>query len=88
MDSRLLDILCCPISKLPLRMLNKTQIDALNQAMANQSLKMVSGVPVQHALKSGLISSDSKTVYRIEDDIPVLLADEAITTSGIENFPG
>jgi uncharacterized protein YbaR (Trm112 family) len=34
-----------------------------------------------------LITRDGRTIYRIEDDIPVMLADEAIATAQIADFP-
>jgi uncharacterized protein YbaR (Trm112 family) len=39
------------------------------------------------ALAAGLITVDGKRVYRIEDDIPVMLADEAIMVSQLDGFP-
>jgi uncharacterized protein YbaR (Trm112 family) len=38
-------------------------------------------------LAAGLITSDGKLIYRIEDDIPVMLADEAIGTTQLAAFP-
>jgi uncharacterized protein YbaR (Trm112 family) len=38
-------------------------------------------------LAEGLITRDHKTVYRVDDGIPVLLADEAIATAAIADFP-
>jgi uncharacterized protein YbaR (Trm112 family) len=34
-----------------------------------------------------LITADGKRVYRIDDDIPVMLADEAIAVGQLEGFP-
>ena len=34
MDKRLLDILCCPVSKTPVRPLTQAELDALNNAIA------------------------------------------------------
>ena len=34
MDKRLLDILCCPVSKTPLRSVTRPQLEALNEAIA------------------------------------------------------
>ena len=39
------------------------------------------------ALREALLTRDRKTVYRVDDGIPVLLAEEAIATAQIEGFP-
>jgi uncharacterized protein YbaR (Trm112 family) len=87
MDRKLLDILCCPASKQPLALLNKAELRALNEAITVGGLKRVDGSPQSAPIKEGLITRDHKTVYRIEDGIPVLLSDEGIATASIAEFP-
>ncbi len=36
---------------------------------------------------AGLITRDGRTIYRVEDDIPVMLPDEAIAAAQIDDFP-
>lgn len=86
MDKRLLDILCDPVSKTPLRMLNASELDALNRAVQTGSLETVRGEKVAAPLAAGLITVDGKVVYRIEDDIPVMLPDEGIGTLQLADF--
>ena len=38
-------------------------------------------------LREALVTRDHKLVYRIDDGIPVLLADEAIATGQVAGFP-
>jgi len=87
MDKRLLDILCCPVSKTPVKLLGRNQLDALNREIAENAVKTVSGIEVHHGLSAGLITLDGKLIYRIDDDIPVMLADEAIGTLQLSAFP-
>ncbi len=87
MDKRLLDILCCPVSKTPLRPLRKDQLRHLNQAVAGGHVDRVDGTRVDRALDDGLITTDGKVVYRIEDGIPVLLPEEGIGTTQLDGFP-
>ncbi len=87
MDKRLLDILCDPLSKTPLKMLSKPQLDSLNQAIRARELQTIDGRPVAVELGAGLITVDGKVVYRIDDGIPVLLADEGIGTAQLQDFP-
>jgi uncharacterized protein YbaR (Trm112 family) len=87
MDKRLLDILCCPATKVPVRPLTKTELEALNRAVGAGSVRTTGGNAVAAPLAAGLITTDGKLIYRIEDDIPVMLVDEAIGTGQLEGFP-
>lgn len=87
MDKRLLDILCCPVSKSPVRLLSRAQLDSINAAIRDGSVETVAGTAVGMALAAGLVTEDGKVIYRIEDDIPVMLADEAIGTTQLTAFP-
>lgn len=87
MDKRLLDILCDPVSKTPLKPLTKAQLEAINVAIRASEAQFVDGRPVGEELGAGLISVDGKVVYRIDDGIPVLLADEAIGTTQFRDWP-
>jgi uncharacterized protein YbaR (Trm112 family) len=87
MDKRLLDILCDPVSRTPLKLLSKSQLDVLNRAVRDGQLQTTAGAPVTAELAAGLISVDGKVMYRIDDGIPVLLADEAIGTTQLHDFP-
>ncbi len=87
MDKRLLDILCDPVSKTPVRPLRRDELDALNRAITAGGVDTVAGQKVSATLAAGLITTDRKVVYRIEDDIPVMLADEGIGTVQLTDFP-
>jgi uncharacterized protein YbaR (Trm112 family) len=87
MDKRLLDILCCPTTKAPLRLLSDAELAALNQAIGASGVRLGNGTAVAAAVTAGLITRDRRTIYRIEDDIPVMLADEAIATDQLRDFP-
>jgi uncharacterized protein YbaR (Trm112 family) len=87
MDKRLLDILCCPVTKSPLRFLVESELDALNRAILADGVLARNGTRVATAIASGLITRDGLSIYRLDDDIPVMLADEAIATTQLANFP-
>lgn len=87
MDKRLLDILCCPATKQSLRPLTRSELEALNRVIDGGNARTVADAAVTDTLAGGLITSDGKRVYRIDDEIPVMLADEAITVARMEGFP-
>ena len=86
MDRKLLDILVCPDSRQPLTRLDKRGLDALNRGVAGGSLKRVDGTTQSDAIREALLTRDGRTVYRIDDGIPVLLVEEGIATSQIADF--
>lgn len=87
MDKRLLDILCCPVSKTPVRPLNANELNSLNRAIDSGQVLNVAGGTVQTRLSEGLITVDRKVIYRIEDGIPVMLPEEGIGTTQFTDFP-
>lgn len=86
MDKKLLDILCDPVTKVPVKPLSGDRLDKLNRAIEAGEVKYVSGEAVERTLDAGLITEDDKVVYRVDDDIPVMLEDRGIGTQQFENF--
>ncbi|MDZ4812882.1 MAG: Trm112 family protein [Pseudomonadota bacterium] len=87
LDSRFLSILCCPVSKRPLLALGKARTEFVNQAISRGDVQFVTGAAVTQAIQEGLISDDSKVIYRVDDGIPVLLPDSGIGTTQLHDFP-
>jgi len=87
MDRKLLDLLVCPTTRQPLRLLDKAGLAALNQAIADGGVSRYDGSPQSETVASALVTHDRKTIYRVDDDIPVLLVDEAIAAGQIADFP-
>ena len=72
-DGKLLEILCCPVSKTPLTRLPPSRLKTLNEAISAGSVQYVRGEPVEDPLREALITEDSKVIYPVIDDIPILL---------------
>lgn len=87
MDKRLLDILCCPVSKTPVRVLARGELEAVNAAIERGEVDTVAGARVRERLGEGLITVDGKVIYRVEDGIPVMLPEEGIGTVQLNGFP-
>ena len=88
MDRKLLDLLVCPASRQPLSLLDRTGLDALNAAIAGGGLQRIDGQAQSTAIDEALVTRDRRTVYRVDDGIPVLLVDEGIATAQVAGFPG
>jgi uncharacterized protein YbaR (Trm112 family) len=87
MDRKLLDILVCPSTRQPLALLDAGGLDALNRAIAAGGVKRNDGSAQADALREALVTRDRKTVYRVDDGIPVLLPEEGIATAQFVGFP-
>ena len=87
MDRKLLDILACPATRQPLSLLERPGLDALNAAIAAGGVRRADDSPQPDPLREALVTRDHRLVYRIDDGIPVLLAEEAIATGQVPGFP-
>ncbi|NOT89224.1 MAG: Trm112 family protein [Lysobacter sp.] len=86
MDRKLLDLLVCPATRQPLALLDKPGLEALNRAIAAGSVKRVDDTPQTETIREALITRDRKTIYRIDDGIPVLLIEEGIPVAAVEGL--
>lgn len=86
MDRKLLDLLVCPATRQPLALLDKPGLEALNRAIAAGSVKRVDDAPQTETIRETLITRDRKTLYRIDDGIPVLLIEEGIPVAAVEGL--
>ena len=85
-DRKLLDILCCPVSKTPLQALDRARLDKLNTAINAGEVQYIDGALVEKPLAEALITVDGKVIYTVEDSIPVMLEDQGIGTTQLNNF--
>lgn len=85
-DGKLLEILCCPVSKTPLAALGKQKLDKLNTAISSGDALYISGDKVTKPLQEGLITEDGKVIYPVQDDIPILLEEKGIGTTQFQDF--
>ena len=87
MDRKLLDLLVCPVTRQPLQLLDSRGLAALNAAIQAGGIVRGDGSAQSAAIGEALVTRDRKTVYRVDDGITVLLAEEAIATAQVDGFP-
>ena len=85
-DSKLLEILCCPVSKTPLTVLGQEKLDTLNKAIEGNDVLYVDHSKVSEPLPEGLITEDGKVIYAVRDNIPILLEEKGIGTAQFKEF--
>lgn len=87
MDRKLLDLLVCPVTRQPLSLLDSRGLQAVNAAITSGGVLRGDGSPQTEPMREALITRDRKTVYRIDDGIPVLLAEESVAAAQIGGLP-
>lgn len=85
MTNQLIDILCCPVTHKELKRAGKDQIQAINKAIKAGKLCRHDGEAIREPIREALVTVDDRTLYRIDDGIPVLLEDEAIAMVQLEH---
>ncbi len=83
MDQELLQILCCPQSKVPVELLAAGDLEKLNRAIAESRVKQADGAMVKKPVAEALITRDRKTIYRVDDGIPIMLIEQGIPAAQI-----
>ena len=85
-DHKLLEILRCPVTKQQVFPLTAERLAKLNQAIAVGGIVYADDNPVETPLTEGLVTENGRRIYRIDENIPVMLEDESILTDQIEQF--
>ncbi|MDN5869522.1 MAG: Trm112 family protein [Nitrococcus sp.] len=78
LDRKLLDVLCCPISKISVRPLKREELRRINAAIAAGELRYLDNSAVEAELDEGLITDNAERAYRVDDGIPIMLEERAI----------
>ena len=77
-NSQLLDLLVCPITKLPVSMVNQEMLKQLNDKISKGEITSKDGKAVTESIDEALITSNKTTIYRVQDSIPIMLEDQGI----------
>ncbi|MDE3259581.1 MAG: Trm112 family protein [Gemmatimonadota bacterium] len=82
-DRELLDILACPEDKTQVSPAGRELIKKVNNLIEKGELCNRGGIRVEKPVDGGLVREDGAYLYPIEDDIPIMLIEEAIPLSKI-----
>jgi len=78
MDKKLLSILCCPVTHKGLTLAQAELLKSVNAAIEAGTLVNHDGATVLEKLTEALVTDDGKTLYPVNDGIPVLLEGESV----------
>lgn len=77
-DDRLVEVLCCPVSRVAVRRLEPERCSRLNERVRRGEVRHVDGTAVEGTLEEALITEDGATIYPVVDGTPVMLAEKGI----------
>ena len=80
-SQELVDILCCPVTKVPVRLMSSDELAKLNAAIGAGSIVQADGAKVEETMEEALITEDGATIYKVKESIPIMLKDQAISAS-------
>ena len=86
LDKRLLEILVCPVTKVPVQILSRDRLAILNRSIEQGEVQFADGSPVRTAIDEALITTDGKTIYRVDSGIPVMLEGESVPAAQIPGW--
>lgn len=72
LSPRLLEILCCPITRRPLRRLDAATLLRLNRAIGDGEIRNHGGESLTEPLDAALVTVDGDLVYPLQQGIPIL----------------
>jgi len=76
--SELLEILVCPRSKKKLVLADQSTLEKINKTIREKQCHDISGQAIIEPVSEALVQPDTKILYLVRDDIPILIYENGI----------
>jgi uncharacterized protein YbaR (Trm112 family) len=83
-DQKLLDIVCCPATHVPLKLMPEATLNRLNLRIESGRLRHRDETPVTETLEQALMTDDNRLAYPVRDGIPLLLEEQGILIAQLD----
>ena len=84
-NEQLLDILRCPHDQSPLAIAEKMLVQQINRGIEAGRIINLGGTALKKRIDTGLVREAGDLLYPVIDAIPVMLPDEAVDLSQVQN---
>ena len=83
-DAKLLDIICCPVTRQPIDIMPASRLAKLNTLIQEEKIRDRSEDTVAATLEQALVTEAGKLAYPVVDGMPVLLEERSIALSQLD----
>jgi uncharacterized protein YbaR (Trm112 family) len=84
LDRKLLDFICCPVTRSSLELLPERELAQLNELIASKRIRNREDTLVDAPLAEALVTRSGKLIYPIRDGVPLLLEEEAMALQQLD----
>jgi len=84
MNPELLEILCCPLTRVGLKVLTRDDVIKINEEISFGRITTLGGQTIDEPMDDALITEDGARIYMVVQGIPIMLVERAISVETVK----